>query len=198
MKLTKQQILKLNPCQDFELFAKSCDLEAVKIWQTCQRGDWLIWLLQKTNQLDKPQSVRVATCCAKHVLGMYEEKYPGDKRPRTSIAAAKAYLENPSEENRVAASAYADASAACASDADHASAYAASHAAADSHAAAASHAAYAAAYAASHAASAAAYAADYADYSAASAADYSIGLSERKWQADKIRELIPCPFENSI
>ena len=128
------------------MFAKSCDLEAVKIWQTCQRGDWLIWLLQKTNQLDKPQSVRVATCCAKHVLGMYEEKYPGDKRPSAAIAAAKAYLENPSEENRVAA-----------------------------YAAAAS-----AAYAASH------------------AADYSGGLSESKWQADKIRELIPCPFENSI
>ena len=52
----------------------------------------------------------------------------------------------------------------------------------------------AAAAAAAYADAAYAAAADSADAAAADSADAR--TSERKWQADKIRELIPCPFSN--
>ena len=163
MKLTKQNILDLNPCREGLVFARSHDFDAVKIHQTCPRGDWLIWLLRRTNTITKPQAVLLAVTCAEHVLEIFEKKYPGDKRPRLAIDSVKNWLANPTEENREACRIAADAAARAADDAT----------------------AYAAAYAADSTAAAAAYA-------AAAAAR----LGDRQWQADKIRELIPCPFEN--
>ena len=87
MKLTKQDILNLNPCRDGLKFAASCDFDAAKIWEKCERGDWLIWLLRKTRQMDKPTAVKIAVACAGHVLKLYESKNPNYKRPRLAIAA---------------------------------------------------------------------------------------------------------------
>jgi hypothetical protein len=108
----------------------------------------------------KPDSVAMAIYCAELVIGNYEKKCPDDKRPRKAIEAAKAWLENPTEKNRQAATAayYAAAAAAAAAY----SAYAA--------AAAAAYSAYAAAYAAAAAYSTAYSAADYSAYAAAYAA----------------------------
>jgi len=165
MNLTKQQIIDLKPCQDGALFAKSCGFDAAKIWNTCERGDWLIWLLRKTAQLDKPTSVRLA------------------------IEFAERWIKTSTEANRMAAAAAAadsaDSAAATAAAAADAAANATANAAAN---AAAAHVAAAAAADDAYAA----YAAyDAADCAAAYAAAY---LAERKWQADKIREIIPCPF----
>ena len=165
MKLTKQNFLDLNPCRNGLEFAESIQFDAVKGWNTCQRGDWLIWWLRKVGLIDKVQAVRLAIACAERVLVFYEKKRPGDLRPRQAIEVANTWVKNPTEKNRQAA---ADAAAA---DASYASADAAA-ASAD------------AAATASAAASAAAY-----------AAAYTGGKKERQWQADKIREIIPCPFE---
>ena len=73
------------------------------------------------------------------MLKIYEDKYPNDDRPQKAIQAAKAYLKNPTKENKNAA-----ANAAYAANAANAAAYAA----------------YAAAYAAANAAYAAANAAN--------------------------------------
>lgn len=42
---------------------------------------------------------RFAVECAKHMLHLYEEKHPADKRPRLAIEAAELYLAEPTEEN---------------------------------------------------------------------------------------------------
>jgi len=138
-KLTKQQLLDWNPCADGLAFARSCQFDFAQIWHTCDRGDWLIWLLRKSGIMDKPMAVRIATECAAHVLGKFEAKHPGDKRPRKAIEAAQKWLDNPTNENAAAA--------------------------------------------------AAAYAAADADAAAARA-------DGRKWQANKIREIVPCPFKS--
>ena len=50
---------------------------------------------------EKPDSVALAIYAAELVIGNYEKEYPDDKRPRLAIEAAKAWLNDPTEENRV-------------------------------------------------------------------------------------------------
>jgi hypothetical protein len=221
MKITKQQFLNLNPCTEAVLFAKSVQFNPVIGWNLCKRGDWLIRLLRSTNLLNKRNSVLLAAAFAEHVLPFFELKNPKDFRPRKALEAAKDWLANPSPRTAAAAgdayyagaaAAYAAAAAAdaayyaAAAYAAAAAADAAAHAAAaaaDAAAAAADAAAYAAAaaayadaaYAAAAASAAAAAAAAYAD-AAAAYADAGGRSKEWEWQAEKIRELIKCPFEN--
>ena len=103
---------------------------------------WSEMRVVRAYEWTKPDSVAMAIYCAELVVGIYEKQHPDDKRPRQAIEAAKAWLNDPTEENRQAASA---ASAA---------AYDAAYAAAS--AAYAAYAAYDAAYAAYAAASSAA------------------------------------------
>jgi len=47
-------------------------------------------------------SIKWALSCAKHVLHIFEEQYPNDKRPRKAIEAASNWIRDPSEQNRKA------------------------------------------------------------------------------------------------
>jgi hypothetical protein len=85
-----------------------------EVYDKCERGGWMIWMLQKADKLDKPTAVKIAIECAEHVLHFYEDKYPDDKRPRLAIDAARKYLSDPNEENRKAAAYAADAADAAA------------------------------------------------------------------------------------
>ena len=177
-KFTITDLEELSPCSDGLEYARQHKSLSVA-WDKCERSDWMIWILKKRKLLDKPTSVKLACICAQHVLEIYEKKYPDDKRPRQAIEVALKWLKEPTEENRKAADAYAEAAAYAAA---YAYAAAAAYAAADAAAAAA--AAYAYVYAA-YAADAAADAADAAD----------ARKSERKWQADQIRKLVSNPFK---
>ena len=208
MKMTLKKLESFHPCIDGLDFAKKCDGDFQKIWQTCDRGDWLIWLMRRCNLLNKKLAVEISIECAKHVISNFEKKYPDDLRPRQAIEAAEKWLKSPTEKNKNAAADANAAAAAAAADAAYAYAYASAAAAAAyaaAHTAAAAAAADAAAYAADAAADAAAYAAAYASAAAAYAAAYasaaaaaaayaaayaSAAAAERKWQADKIREIV--------
>ena len=177
---TEQEIRGFHPCSAGLGFAAVRKFDLYRVWQECERGDWLIWLLDKTNNIDKAIAVRLAIECARHVLPIYEVKSPGDKRPREAIQAAEKWSNQPTEENKkfasaaypAAYSAYSAASAATYASAAAASAAAASASAASAAAAADASAAAAAAVAsASAAAAASAYAASASAASAAAAAD---------------------------
>ena len=138
---------KYEPCRN----GKAFDLQyktMSEVWDKCARPDWLFDILEKHAPLEKEQSVRLAIAFAETCLGKVKE---GEERPRLAIEAAKAWLENPTEENRAAAYAAGAAGAAGA-------AYASDAAAASADADAADYAAYAADYAAYAADAAAAYA----------------------------------------
>ena len=158
------------PCRDGEVWLRS-QRSLADAYDKCPRGDWLLWGLRKVGKLTRQQSIQFACDCAERVLPLFEIRYPDDKRPRAAIKAARKCIADDTEENRQRADAAARA------------AYAASDAAA---------AAYAAAYAA-YAAARAAYA-DAADYAADAAANAAYAAAyaaaERKWQADRIREIV--------
>ena len=60
----------------------------------------------------KEDSVSLSIYSAEQVIGLYEEKYPDDARPREAIEAARRYLETPTGKTADAAAyAAADASA---------------------------------------------------------------------------------------
>jgi hypothetical protein len=59
--------------------------------------------LIKAWEWTKPDSVALAIYAAELVIKNFEREFPGDKRPRLAIEAAKAWLKNPTEENRSAA-----------------------------------------------------------------------------------------------
>ena len=168
---------KYEPCRNGKAFALQYETMS-EVWEKCTRPDWLFYILEKHAPLEKEQSVRLAIAFAETCLGKVKE---GEDRPRLAIEAAKAWLENPTEENRAAA--YAAAYAA----------YAAAYAAA----AAAAYASDAAAYASdAAAASADAAAAAYAAYAADAAADAAYADADAA-QCGMIRSAIKNPFTYS-
>ncbi len=226
IKFTEEQLMQFDPCSEGLEFARSLNFDFNKIYDTCEKGNWMIWLLRKSKTIDKLQTANLAIVCAEHVLSIFEKKYPNDNRPRKAIEAAQAWLLNPTEGTHRAAAAYAYADANDAAieaedvnDADAANAaYAAANATAYAVASVTNTAAYAnAANAAAYAVNAVTYAAyaandavndaDYDDfivnavndavaYAATAANDAANArTAESKWQANKIRELIPNPFK---
>jgi hypothetical protein len=166
---------------------KSChsEMRVVKAWRWTKRD-----------------SVQLAIFAAELVIDIFEKKHPDDKRPREAIEAAIKWLQNPTEKNRKAARAAADAAyaaraaARAAADAAYA-ADAAADAADAAYAADAADAAADAAYAADAADAAAdaadaadaAYAADAAADAARAAADAAIKEKIENWLLAHIEKL---------
>jgi len=169
MKITKQLIKDLNPCSDrfinftsnYPDYDNTIDhfISLDKISYSDK-----IWVITKL--FTKEQNVKFSILCSESVLHIFESKYPEDNRPRLAIEAAKTWLNDPSEVNRLAArsAAYAAWSAAWSA------AYYAANAARS-----AANAAYAATTAnAANAANVATYAANAAAYAVAYAANAEI------------------------
>ena len=142
---------------------------------------------EHAKQLDKEDHRSLALWaadCAEHVLMYFEEKYPGDNRPRNAIEAGRAWVRG--ERAMSEARAAAVAAHAAARDAVEAAARAAARAA--GHAAATTHMAGHAGHAAAYAVKAVAYAAAPSDAAAATA-------TERDWQYRHLPEhLRPVAF----
>lgn len=155
----KNLLLKLNACSDARDWAADKDFET--IWETCHRGDWMLWLAKKVGV--NKRVLTLAKChCANTVRHLMK-----DELSINAVDVAIKYGNGEASESELAYAASAAAAAAyAASAADDAAAYAA----------------YAAAYAAASAADAAAASAAYAAYAAADAASsaYAASSAARK------------------
>ncbi len=120
-----------------------------------------------------------AADCAEHVLPYFEEKYPGDDRPRKAIEAARAWTRGEIRVGEAREAAYT--AHAAARDADEGAARAAARAAGQ---------AAGTAHMAGHARHAAAYAVKSAAYAAAviDAASGAAARGERDWQLRRLPE----------
>ena len=131
--LDLKSLFALHPCADGKEFIQKCSGDIKTIWTTCERGDWLIWIMRRTDGHDDMTYRKIAVAFAEKVLPLFEKKYPKDTRPRDCIAAIKKFIQSPTDENReamrsarsAAAAAYAAADAAYAAAAYAAAAYAA-------------------------------------------------------------------------
>jgi len=132
MKVLEEFLKKHNTCEDGFEFAKNLTLE--QFLNTCERGDWILWLFKRINPNDKRARILVAAHCANTVRHLMK-----DDRSKQAVDVAIKYGDNQATDGELAAA--DDAAYAAADDA----AYAAG---TDTAAFAATTAAYAAAYAA--------------------------------------------------
>ena len=108
-------LVRLHACDDARTWATGKTLQAV--WETCERGDWLLWLAGrmegKPGWHTRQQIVLAACACAETAL-----KYvpAGEDRPRLAIEVARRWA---------AYAAYGAADAVAADAADAYAAYAA-------------------------------------------------------------------------
>ena len=123
MRLTKKWLEDKQACQSgIEWFNRLGKTELLDVGLAAvadNKPDYARWLIRHVCLDNKRLSVEVAIFAAEKALPIFEKKYPTDKRPREAIEAAKGWLNNPSEENRLAAAEAASAavSAAWAADA---------------------------------------------------------------------------------
>ncbi|MBW2999218.1 hypothetical protein KY339_00975 [Candidatus Woesearchaeota archaeon] len=104
MKITKEEIIKLEPCKpglDWYLKEGQETTDLEELLFKIPRFDWSAWLF--TELMTKKQCVEIAIFSARLVLDVFEKEHPNDDRPRKAIEAAEAYLKNPTEEKARAA-----------------------------------------------------------------------------------------------
>jgi hypothetical protein len=91
--MTKTQLidhlLRLYACPEAMDLVRDTDLPPYRLWKTCSRGDWLLWLAVEAG-VDRRQAILAACDCAETAL-----KYVPDRedRPRTAIETARAWCE---------------------------------------------------------------------------------------------------------
>jgi hypothetical protein len=73
-----------------------------EVWNACENAQWLLWIIQRTKPIDKPQAVTLAIAFAER-----SAKHNTDPRVMAAIDAAKAWLANPCDETARAADAAA-------------------------------------------------------------------------------------------
>ena len=81
LKITIENLKELAPCESGYKFAKSKN-SLIEAWNTCERGDWLLWFAQKLGCPLQLLTLAKATCAATvtHLMR--------DKRSRNAVKAA--------------------------------------------------------------------------------------------------------------
>ena len=102
MKTFKELLIELNACKDAREWAG--DKSWQEIYNTCHRGNWLLWLFKRTNPDDLQLLILAKGHCANTVRHLMK-----DKKSIKAVDAAIAYGEGKisREELDAAAAAYA-------------------------------------------------------------------------------------------
>ena len=102
MKLTCEYLKQAGACSSgIEWFCNQSETDGIKVVGKLikqKQGEWANWIMAR--MLDKVNKVKYAVYSAEHVIDIFEKQYPDDDRPRKAIECAKAWIENPSEDNR--------------------------------------------------------------------------------------------------
>ena len=102
MKITKKWLKEKDACQSgVDWFLKQDKTDSIEVLKELIRQDILEdagWLIVRV--MNYKQYVSYAVFAAEQVIDIFENKHPDDKRPREAIEAAKACVDDPSDENK--------------------------------------------------------------------------------------------------
>ena len=98
--ITAEWLEKECACSTGSAYALKLNGDAAKIYRTCPRGDWLIWLLRHTNKITLDQARQLAVLFAEMSLPFIAKRFPDEKRPALCVEAVKTYLAHPTEANK--------------------------------------------------------------------------------------------------
>ena len=109
MKITTKWLNEKDACKDgrdwFNAQKETDSLKVLKALIADDKLEWSNWFIVRI--MTRPQYLAYAIFAAEQVIGIFEKKYPDEKRPRLAIDAAKAVLKNDTPETRAAARAAA-------------------------------------------------------------------------------------------
>ena len=91
------RLRKINACSEAVDWVDGMDFK--KAWETCERADWMLWYMCKTEMGTKRERIHIVCDCAATALKHVPK---GEDRPRKAIEAARRYADNPTDENAAA------------------------------------------------------------------------------------------------
>lgn len=106
MKL-QQYLKKINACEDAVQWVGDRNLQ--EAWGNCERGDWMLWLMQRAELCDLRKLTLAKAKCANLVRHLMK-----DKRSLKALNTAFAFAEGKATKGELAAAAAAAATAAAA------------------------------------------------------------------------------------
>jgi len=80
----KQQLISMDACRTAVDWVGRKQIKTA--WTKCDRGDWMIWLLERLN-FDRKVLAAIACDCAERVLHLTD-----DDRPRIAIETRRAWI----------------------------------------------------------------------------------------------------------
>jgi len=96
-----EYLKSINACSDAIKWAEGKDLKTA--WETCQRGDWMIWLLINTDNETTDRELRlIAVKCAREVQHLMT-----DPRSINALNVAERFANGEATENELGAAWYA-------------------------------------------------------------------------------------------
>src|SRR5689334_23239370 len=95
---------RFGACKDAKAWAD--DQQLAKAWNSCTRGDWLLWIafqiIGNTRDTAAGKALWLARAdCAATALKFYEQKYPGDTRVRECIQGVRDYARGKIDTDRL-------------------------------------------------------------------------------------------------
>lgn len=104
--MTRTELIRclrdLGACNEALEWIEKTPGELEDLWAACQRGSWMIWLLERLGY-DKRTMRHIACDVAEDVLNIYEHEYPADYRPRSAIAMARRYADGAATDDELIA-----------------------------------------------------------------------------------------------
>ena len=107
MNISETWLLEQKACPEsvewFTAQTETDGLAVVKKLTAEKKLEWANWIIVQL--MAYRQYVSYAVYAAEQVIDLYEKKHPDDTQPRNTIKTARKCIENPSEENKIAANA---------------------------------------------------------------------------------------------
>lgn len=103
--ITQEWLKEKHSGEYLRTLAKECDYDLERMWDNCQSGSSMVRLLQILDRINKPLAVRIAIACVEHILPHPDPVHPLYYQVKQAMQTSRDWLESQTEETRQAAKA---------------------------------------------------------------------------------------------